>query len=116
MSAGAACHSGDDAVKVSRVLRAMGVETSVAVGTVRISFGRHTSMDDAEAGCDLIVAAANTLLGKRLKAQLRSIGKEIGAAKAAKKAGEEGAETRLKELTSKVAEIREVLKSASGGG
>ena len=60
-SAGAACHT--DHASVSAVLRAMDVPHDYAVGTLRLSTGRHTTMDDVERGAALILAEA--------KAQLR---------------------------------------------
>ncbi len=46
MSAGAACHA--ESVDVSHVLVAMGVPENVAMGTIRISTGRHTTDDDID--------------------------------------------------------------------
>eukprot|EP00966_Prymnesium_polylepis_P100590 2330048-Prymnesium_polylepis.1 len=52
-SAGAACHSGE--ASVSSVLRAMEVPTEFAVGTLRLSTGRHTTLEDVDQAAELIV-------------------------------------------------------------
>lgn len=52
-SAGAACHSSGAAV--SSVLRAMGVPTAHAVGTLRLSVGRHTTQADVDAAAQMIL-------------------------------------------------------------
>ena len=57
-SAGAACHSGEAAASISGVLVAMGVPEAYAVGTLRLSVGRHTTVQDVERGAARIVAAA----------------------------------------------------------
>ena len=57
-SAGAACHSDTAAATISGVLVAMGVPEEYAVGTVRLSVGRHTTVEDVERGAARIVAAA----------------------------------------------------------
>jgi cysteine desulfurase len=57
-SAGAACHSDTAAASISGVLVAMGVPEEYAVGTVRLSVGRHTTVEDVERGAARIVAAA----------------------------------------------------------
>jgi len=55
-SAGAACHT--DHACISVVLRAMDVPHDYAVGTLRLSTGRHTTMDDVERGAALIIEQA----------------------------------------------------------
>ena len=57
-SAGAACHTGEAAASISSVLLAMNVPEEYAVGTLRLSVGRHTTPKDVEKGARLIVAAA----------------------------------------------------------
>lgn len=57
-SAGAACHTGEAAATVSGVLRAMRVPDEYAVGTLRLSVGRHTTIEDVEIGAEKIIAAA----------------------------------------------------------
>lgn len=42
-SAGAACHTGEAAASISSVLLAMRVPEEYAVGTLRLSVGRHTT-------------------------------------------------------------------------
>ncbi len=56
VSAGAACHSGDDAP--SRVLLAMGVSPDLARATLRFSTGRSTTPDEVDAALGRILAAA----------------------------------------------------------
>ena len=52
-SAGAACHS--ESASISAVLRAMGVPTEYAVGTLRLSTGRHTTIEEVDRAAELIV-------------------------------------------------------------
>ena len=59
-SAGAACSSG--AVKISGVLRAIGLSDDEAIGTVRITFGRKNIEEDVE----FVVQAINEQV-KRLR-------------------------------------------------
>jgi len=54
-SAGAACHGLQ--VQVSHVLAAMGVITTVALGTIRLSVGRFTSEDEIDQGAEIILGA-----------------------------------------------------------
>jgi cysteine desulfurase len=74
-SAGAACHAPDDddaaaapagaaapPPRISGVLRAMGVPDDFAVGTLRLSVGRHTTARDMERAAAAIVAAARRQL------------------------------------------------------
>lgn len=58
-SAGAACHSvhGGDAV-VSKVLEAMDIDKSTALGTLRFSVGRYTTEEEVERAVVLIARAA----------------------------------------------------------
>lgn len=51
-SAGAACHSGG--VKISHVLKAMGVDPGVAKGTIRFSTGRMTSTEEVRTAADVL--------------------------------------------------------------
>ena len=55
-SAGAACHTHDPnaPVVISGVLRAMGVPTAWAMGTLRLSVGRHTTQEDVDAAVRII--------------------------------------------------------------
>lgn len=53
-SAGAACHSGGGH-GISAVLRAMGVPTEHALGTLRLSTGRHSTQADVDAAVALIL-------------------------------------------------------------
>ena len=59
-SAGAACHthhddSGKHKAVISSVLEAMGVPEEFALGTLRLSVGRHSTQDDVDAAVAMIV-------------------------------------------------------------
>lgn len=56
ISTGAACHSGDD--EPSRVLTSMGIDTEIALATLRVSTGRDTTDDQIDQAFDRIAAAA----------------------------------------------------------
>ncbi|KAF5837520.1 pyridoxal phosphate-dependent transferase [Dunaliella salina] len=56
-SAGAACHSSGGA-GISGVLKAIGVPVDFAMGTLRLSCGRHTTVEDVDAAADLILKEA----------------------------------------------------------
>ena len=59
-SSGSACHAG--AVRMSGVLRAMGVEPEWGDGTVRLSVGKYTTSRDVEVVArEIAVAAAEEL-------------------------------------------------------
>ena len=53
-SAGAACHSGE--AEVSSVLCAMAVPREFAIGTLRLSTGRHTTLEEVDRAAEIIVA------------------------------------------------------------
>jgi cysteine desulfurase len=59
ISAGAACHSDDDAA--SHVLSAIGLGPADARSTVRIGIGRFTTAEEIDAAAALIVSAAHAL-------------------------------------------------------
>ena len=59
-SAGAACHT--DHAAVSAVLRAMEVPHAQAVGTLRLSTGRHTTEAEVRRAAALIIAEAKRQL------------------------------------------------------
>ena len=59
-SAGAACHT--DHAAVSAVLRAMDVPHAQAVGTLRLSTGRHTTEAEVRRAAALIIAEAKRQL------------------------------------------------------
>lgn len=59
-STGAACHSGD--AKPSAVLTAMGVSRERAIGAIRFSVGRPTTLDEVEAVAQLVGDAVNRQL------------------------------------------------------
>ena len=50
--------TGEAAASISSVLLAMRVPEEYAVGTLRLSVGRHTTAEDVERGAELIAAAA----------------------------------------------------------
>ena len=52
-SAGSACASGSG--KTSHVLRAIGLSDRQAKGSIRLGFGRYTSMDELERGAQIIL-------------------------------------------------------------
>ncbi len=58
-SAGAACHSAG--VTVSSVLQAMGVPLEYAMGTLRFSTGRFTTVDEIDRAVEVIVGAVRRL-------------------------------------------------------
>ena len=60
-SAGAACHTGGHQT-ISAVLQAMDVPEEYALGTMRLSVGRHTTDADVAKAADLIVAAVREQL------------------------------------------------------
>ncbi|MXO63487.1 cysteine desulfurase family protein [Qipengyuania oceanensis] len=55
-SAGSACASGSG--RTSHVLRAVGLSDKAAKSSIRIGFGRYTTMDEIEKGCGKIAEAA----------------------------------------------------------
>ena len=59
-SAGSACHADD--VRLSPVLRAMGVDPEWGMGTVRLSVGRSTTEDEVDEAASVIVAASEKLV------------------------------------------------------
>jgi cysteine desulfurase len=59
ISAGSACHANTRVI--SPVLKAMNVDAGTAAGTVRISTGKYTTMDEADRAVELITAAARKL-------------------------------------------------------
>ncbi len=61
-SAGAACHTGDQAV--SHVLDAMGVDVSDAMGTIRFSTGKNTDKDEIRKAAGMIVKVVRSLGGQ----------------------------------------------------
>ncbi len=58
-SAGSACH-GTGGASISSVLAAMNVPPEFAVGTLRLSVGRHTTEADVDRAVELVLAAART--------------------------------------------------------
>lgn len=61
MSAGSACHVGQ--MHASHVLKALDLPIRRCQGAVRISFGRHTTMEDIAFATDTLVNAVNHLRG-----------------------------------------------------
>jgi cysteine desulfurase len=65
-SAGAACHThSGGAASISAVLRAMAVPPEFAVGTLRLSTGRHTTLAEARAAGRRLAAAIAAQLAAR---------------------------------------------------
>jgi len=60
-SAGAACHSGE--IRLSHVLRAMGVSDEWGMGTLRFSTGRQTSTGDVDIAAAVVADAVRNLRG-----------------------------------------------------
>lgn len=58
-SAGAACHA--DHVDVSQVLTAMKVPVEFAMGTIRFSTGKYSTLEEMEAAAETIIAAVKRL-------------------------------------------------------
>lgn len=56
-SAGAACHSQDASAAISPVLQAMKVQPEFAIGTLRLSTGRHTTSAEVDTAAELLVQA-----------------------------------------------------------
>jgi len=64
-SAGAACHS--DSLKISSVLQAMQVELEYAMGTVRFSTGKMTTVEEVKETAAIFVKTARRLQGEKKK-------------------------------------------------
>jgi len=78
-SSGSACSTG--AVEPSHVLVAMGVPRELALGTIRFSFGRESSMDDVERAAEVVpgvVAKVRKLAGVLGRAGARADGRSDG--------------------------------------
>jgi cysteine desulfurase len=65
VSAGAACHS--DSVKVSSVLQAMQVDLEYAMGTIRFSTGKMTTVEEVKETAVIFVETARRLLAENQK-------------------------------------------------
>ncbi|EAN77196.1 cysteine desulfurase, putative [Trypanosoma brucei brucei TREU927] len=64
MSSGAACHSAEENVVVSASLRSVGVDLDRAVGTLRLSTGRTTTMAEVRRAARIIVRRAVQQFGE----------------------------------------------------
>lgn len=66
MSAGSACHStaGDEEIEVSGPLKGVGVTLERAIGTLRLSTGRDTTVADARRGARIIARHAAQQFGE----------------------------------------------------
>jgi len=60
VSAGAACHS--ESIDVSAVLEAMKLPIEYAMGTIRLSTGRDTTLDEINRAAEELIAIARTLM------------------------------------------------------
>jgi cysteine desulfurase len=58
-SAGAACHA--DEVSLSHVLQALNIPMETAMGTIRLSTGKHTTHEDIKAAANLIINEVRNL-------------------------------------------------------
>ena len=74
-SAGAACHS--DEIEVSHVLEAMNVPLEYAMGTIRLSTGRHTTIEEIDATVQKITEAVGRLTGEDVSSYIPQAGEEI---------------------------------------
>lgn len=59
-SAGAACHT--DSIEISAVLRAMNVPEKIAMGTIRFSTGKYSTISEMEKASGLIFSAVKKML------------------------------------------------------
>jgi cysteine desulfurase len=62
VSAGAACHS--ESIDLSAVLKAMQVPVEYAMGTIRFSTGRSTTMDEIKRAAEEVIAVVRELMPK----------------------------------------------------
>ncbi|OQR92096.1 Cysteine desulfurase [Achlya hypogyna] len=62
-SAGSACHS--HTTSISAVLKAMAVESTYAMGTLRLSVGRYTTVEEVDKAATVIAAAVRQQLHKK---------------------------------------------------
>lgn len=62
-SAGAACHA--EKITYSHVLRSMGVSPEIALGTIRLSTGKNTTLDEIKTAARLIIGKVNELRSNR---------------------------------------------------
>ncbi|MBN1150853.1 selenide, water dikinase SelD [candidate division WOR-3 bacterium] len=58
-SAGAACHT--DSIEISPVIKAIGLNPDLAMGTVRFSVGKFTTKDEIERSSQIIIQTVNSL-------------------------------------------------------
>jgi cysteine desulfurase len=69
-STGSACHAGSEAP--SDALMAIGVSASEAIGPIRLSLGRASTVEEAERAADLLASAWRQLVGAPLAARAPS--------------------------------------------
>ena len=60
-SAGAACHAAGDEISISATLKAIGLPVEWAMGTVRLSVGRETTVEEVSRAADILCTAARAL-------------------------------------------------------
>jgi cysteine desulfurase len=78
VSSGSACSTG--AVEPSHVLVAMGVPRDLALGTIRFSFGRESSLSDVERAAEVfpvVVEKVRKLAGVLGRAGGQSVGRSL---------------------------------------
>ena len=61
VSTGSACTS--DTLKPSHVITALGIEPRIAQGSLRVSLGMHTTLDDVNAFCETLPQVVDELRG-----------------------------------------------------
>jgi cysteine desulfurase len=69
-SNGSACHAGSE--EPSAILLALGYSRDVALGTVRLSLGRHTTSEDVERAASHLIAAWQKLSSRMSRARAAS--------------------------------------------
>lgn len=60
-SVGSACHSEGAGARLSPVLAAMGVPLEFGLGTLRLSFGRHSTVEEIEMASEIIASTVKAL-------------------------------------------------------
>lgn len=74
-SAGAACHS--ESIDVSAVLEAMHIPIDYAMGTIRFSTGRDTTIEDIEIAAEEVITVVKQLMPKQHDSQKPILGEKI---------------------------------------
>ncbi len=69
VSAGAACHS--ENISVSSVLQAMNIPTTVSMGTIRFSTGKHTTEKEIKIVAEEVIKTVNSLSKQKIELKER---------------------------------------------